>query len=397
MSGGRIAALAAALIAALCLGMWLGGHPGKLPGFLHDPLVGDAAGLSAEAAELIEGNYFREVPEDELAGSSLRGMVRGLRRRYRDRFSSYLSPQMRERFDEEISGRFFGIGIAVTAVRRGLRADRIFPRSPAARAGIAVGDVIVTVEGRSIAGESSAVASERIKGPEGTEVRIGVLRPPGEEVRELRLTRAQIALPVATGEVEKIGGRELGHVRLFGFSVGAHAFLRREVREVEREGARGLVLDLRGNSGGLLQEAVLTASAFLPEDEVVVSTRSRTQGGTVYRAVGGNLPRRPLVVLIDRGTASAAEALAAALADGAGATVVGGRSFGKGVFQQELDLANGGALTLTIGEYFTPAGANLGGEGIRPDVPARDRPGTARDEALERALRVLAAQPRDQG
>lgn len=395
MSGGRIAALAAVILAALCVGIWLGGHPAKLPDFLRDPFVDETAALSAEAAELVEDNYFRRVPEDELAGSSLRGMVRGLRRRYRDRFSAYFSPRMRESFDEEISGRFSGIGIGITAVGRGLRADRVFPRSPAARAGIEVGDVVVSVDGRSLAGVSSEVASERIKGPEGSEVRIGVLRPPAKRVRELRLRRAQIALPVATGEVETVGGRKLGHVSFSSFSLGAHAFLRREVRKVERQGARGIVLDLRGNGGGLLEEAVLAAGVFLPEGEVVVSTRSRTQGDTVYRTVGGNLPARPLVVLIDRGTASAAEALAAALADDAGATVVGGRSYGKGVFQQEIGLANGGALTLTIGEYFTPSGANLGGEGIHPDVPARDLPGTARDEALDRALRVLAA--RDQG
>jgi carboxyl-terminal processing protease len=386
-----MAALAAALIVTLGVGLWLGGHPGVLPEKIRDAFVEDTAALSAEAAELIEDNYFREVPRSELAGSSLRGMVRGLRRRYSDRFSSYLSPQARERFDEQISGRFSGIGLGVTAVRRGLRADRVFPGSPAARAGIAVGDLVVSVDGRSIAGVSSEAASARIKGPEGTEVEIGVVRPPDGELRRVRLTREEIALPVATGEVEEVGGEELGHVRLFGFSAGAHAFLRREVREVEREGARGLVLDLRGNSGGLLQEAVLTASVFLPEGKVVVSTRSRTQGDTVYKAVGDNVAPRPLVVLIDRGTASAAEALAAALADGAGATVVGGRSFGKGVFQQEIRLANGGALTLTIGEYFTPSGVNLGGTGVRPDVPARDLPATARDEALDRALRVLAS------
>jgi carboxyl-terminal processing protease len=391
VSGGRIAALAVALLATLCFGIWLGGHPGRLPSLLRDPLVGDAAGLSAEAADLIDDHYFRAVPEDELADASLRGMVRGLRRRYRDRFSAYLSPRLRARFDEEISGRFSGIGLGVTAVPRGLRADRVFPRSPAARAGIEAGEVVVSVDGRSIAGMSAAAASERIKGPEGTEVRIGVLRPRDGRLRRLRLTRARIALPVATGRVEEVGGRRLGHVRFNSFSVGAHAQLRRVVRRVERRGAEGIVLDLRGNGGGLLEEAVLAASVFLPEGEVVVSTRSRTQGDSVEKTVGGNLPPRPLVVLIDRGTASAAEALTAALADDAGAPVVGRRSFGKGVFQQELDLANGGALTLTAGEYFTPDGENLGGAGIRPDVPASDRPGTARDEALDRALRLLAA------
>ena len=216
--------------------------------------------------------------------------------------------------------------------------------------------------------------------------------PPDEEVRQLRLTRAEVSLPIVSSSVKTVGGRKLGYVRLVTFSEGAHAFLRRAVQKVEREGAEGIVLDLRANGGGLLQEAVLTASIFLPEDEVVVTTDSRTQGHAVYKTVGDNLPARPLVVLIDGNTASAAEILTAALADDAGAEVVGTRSFGKGVFQQEVGLSNGGALKLTIGEYFTPDGANLAGHGIDPDVEARDLPGTARDEALDRALEVLAKQ-----
>jgi carboxyl-terminal processing protease len=181
-------------------------------------------------------------------------------------------------------------------------------------------------------------------------------------------------------------------VRLAIFDEGSHAVLRHAVRKVEREGAEGIVLDLRGNGGGLLEEAVLGASVFLPKDEVVVTTRSRTQGRAMYTTVGDDLPARPLVVLIDRNTASAAEILAAALVDDAGAKTVGTRSYGKGVFQQEIGLSNGGALKLTVGEYFTPSGANLAGRGIRPDVRARDLPETTRDEALARALAVLAAQ-----
>jgi carboxyl-terminal processing protease len=163
------------------------------------------------------------------------------------------------------------------------------------------------------------------------------------------------------------------------------------VEKVEGEGAEGIVIDLRGNPGGLLDEAVLSASVFLPEDEVVVSTRSRTQGDSVHKTVGGNLPQLPLVVLIDRNTASAAEILTAALADAGGATVVGTRSYGKGVFQETKDLANGGALKLTVGEYFTPDGVNLARvHGIHPDVRVSDDPHTAVDEGKQRALDVLA-------
>ena len=389
MSAGRTAALLAALIAALCAGLWLGGHPGELPQPLRDAFVDDSTALSAEATSVIEDNYFREVGSDELAKASVDGMVRSIRRRYRDRFSHYFSPESLARFNESISGRFSGVGLSVSEVKRGLRVGRVFDGTPASRAGIAVGDVIVSVNGKSIAGTDADIATAKIKGPEGSEVTVGVLQPSSGKTRAVRLTREQIELPITTSRIIEVGGRKLGYVSLVSFTDGAHAFLRRAVRRVERRGAEGIVLDLRGNGGGLLQEAVLTSSIFLPKGDVVVSTRSRTQGDTVYRTVGGNLPARPLVVLINRDTASSAEILASALADDGDATVVGTRSYGKGVFQQVINLSGGGALDLTIGEFFTAEGISLAGKGIRPDVRALDRPKTRPDEGLRRALGVL--------
>jgi carboxyl-terminal processing protease len=390
--GGRIVALAAALLAVLAAGLWLGGHPAKMPPPLRDVFVDDSAGLTAEASELIEGNYYRRVAQADLIDSSLQGMVRGLRRRYRDRFSEYFSAEALTRFNEEIAGRFSGVGLSVTGVREGLRVASVFEGSPAERAGIEVGETIVSVNGRSIAGLDSNAATELIKGPEGTEVTIGVRAGKGGKPRRERLVRAQISVPVVSSALETVDGKRLGYVRLSSFSEGAHGALRGAVRRLRKRGAEGLVLDLRGNGGGLLDEAVLSASVFLPEGETVVSTDSRTQGHAVYETKGGNLPAPPLAVLIDRGTASAAEILAAALADDAGAEIVGTRSFGKGVFQQEIDLSNGGALKLTVGEYFTPDGENLAGTGIRPGVRVADRPGTPRDEARQRALTLLAAE-----
>ena len=384
-------AFAAALIAFLCAGLWLGGHPDKLPEFAREAFVGSPGGLSAEAAELIKDNYYRPVGDTELGNSSLQGMVRELRRRHHDRFSDYFSPQSRESFNQEIEGHFSGVGLSVVPVKRGLRAVQVFHGSPAAKAGIVPGDTIVSVDGDSIAGESSTEATERIKGPEGTEVTLGVLDAKSGRVRQLRLTRAEVALPNVSSRVETVDGRKLGYIRMLSFSEGVHAQLADAVRKVEREGAEGIVLDLRGNPGGLLEEAVLSASIFLPEGEVVVSTDSRTQGHSVHKTVGGNLPKRPLAILIDRNTASAAEILTAALADDAGAPVVGTRSYGKGVFQEEKGLSNGGALKLTVGEYFTPDGTNLAqSHGIHPDVKVSDNPETAVDEGKERALEVLA-------
>ncbi len=386
-------AYAVSLIAVLLAGLWLGGHPAKLPEFLRDRIVDSPGSLSGEAAELIEDNYYRPAGETELGNASLQGMVRGLRKRHDDRFTEYFSPENLESFNQAIEGRFSGVGLSVVPVKRGLRVVQVFQRSPADRAGIEVGDTIVSVDGESIAGQSSSEATRKIKGPEGTEVTVGVRDGKSGEVRQLRLTRAEVELPNVSSSVERVDGGKLGYVRMLTFSEGVHALLARALRKVEREGAEGVVLDLRGNPGGLLDEAVLSASVLLPEGEVVVSTDSRTQGHSVHKTVGGNLPARPLVVLIDRNSASAAEILAAALADDAGAPVVGTRSFGKGVFQQEEELANGGALKLTVGEYFTPDGVNLArSKGIHPDVKASDDPETPADEAKQRALEVLAGQ-----
>ncbi len=391
MSARGAVAFAAALLAFLAAGLWLGGHPGSLPGPLRDAFVAEPGGLSAEAAEAIEDNYYRPVDEQELGNSSLQGMVRELRRRHDDRFSEYFSPESLESFTQQIEGRFSGIGLSVVPVAHGLRVASVFEGSPAARAGIEPGDTVVSVEGESIAGQSSTEATRKIKGPEGTEVTIGVREGKGGRVRELTLTRAEVTLPNVSSRVETVKGAKLGYVRLLSFSEGAHGLLGEAVRKVEKRGAEGIVLDLRHNPGGLLEEAVLCAGLFLPEGEVVVTTESRTQGRSVHRTGEGRVTSLPVVVLIDGGTASAAEILAAALADDGDATVVGARSFGKGVFQEEQELANGGALKLTVGEYFTPAGVNLAeSHGIHPDVEATDDPATAADEAERRALGVLA-------
>jgi carboxyl-terminal processing protease len=386
-------AFAVALVAMLAAGLWLGGHPRLLPDPLRDLFVDEPTGLVAEAAEAIEDNYFRPVGEEELGNASLQGMVRELRKRHDDRFSEYFSPESLESFNQQLEGRFSGIGLSVIEVKSGLRVAQVFPRSPADEAGIEVGDTVVSVEGESIAGVSSTEATKKIKGPEGTEVTIGVRDGGSGKVRELTLTRAEVALPNVSRRLETVDGLELGYVRLLTFSEGAHAQLGRAVEKVQEEGAEGILLDLRHNPGGLLGEAVRSASLFLPEGKVVVSTNSRSQGESVHETGDGRITSLPVVVLIDGGTASAAEILAAALADNGDAKVVGTRSFGKGVFQEEQPLASGGALKLTVGEYFTPNGVNLAeSHGIHPDVKVKDNARTPADEVEERGFEVLTGQ-----
>jgi carboxyl-terminal processing protease len=396
VSGRGALAFAVALVAFLAAGLWLGGHPGNLPEPLRDVFVAETGGLATEAAEAIEGSYYRPVGGRELSNASLQGMVRQLRKSNKeDRYSEYFSPEALESFNQQIEGRFSGIGLTVLGVKKGLRVTQVFKRSPADQAGIEAGDTIVSVEGESIAGQSSDEATKKIKGPEGTQVTIGVRDAKSGTVKELTITRAEVELPNVSGSVKAVQGHKLGYVRFLQFSEGAHALLAKALEKVEREGAEGIVLDLRHNPGGLLDEAVLSASLFLPEDEVVVSTKSRTQGDSVHKTSGGRVTSLPVVVLIDGGTASAAEILAAALADDEDATVVGARSYGKGLFQEERDLANGGALKLSIGEFFTPKGVNLAkSHGIHPEVKAEDDPATPADEAKQRALDVLARQVR---
>jgi carboxyl-terminal processing protease len=384
-------AFATALVALLCAGLWLGGHPRVLPDFARDVFVEETGGLSGEAAEILEDNYWRKTGPTELGNASLQGMVRELRRRHHDRFTEYFSAESLESFNQQIEGRFSGIGLSVSTVAKGLRAEQVFAGSPAAAAGIQVGEVVVSVDGHPIAGESSTEATKRIKGPEGTEVTVGILDPKTKEERDLTLTRAEVSLPNVSQKLAKVGDTKLGYVRMLSFSESSSELLKRAVEKVEEDGAEGIVLDLRHNPGGLLEQAVLSASIFLPEGEVVTTTKSRTQGDATHETVGGNLPEVPLVVLIDGGTASAAEILTAALVDDGDATTVGETTYGKGVFQEEHGLANGGALKMTIGEYFTPEGENLARtHGIHPDVEVPFDPEAKGDNQKTRALRILA-------
>jgi len=383
---------ALAVIVALCAGLYLGGHPADLPGGLRDAFVDNGVGLDAVARKTIEERYYRATGSDRLENSSIAGMVDELRHLHKeDRYSHYFDPHELRQFRETTTGRFTGIGLSVAPVKQGLRVAAAYKGAPAAKAGVKVGDVIVAVDGHSIAGESSDAAIARIKGPTGTTVRVRV-RSPGGQARTVAVKRARIVVPEVTERIIRHGAGKIGYVHFAQFTAGSNEPLRAAVQKLERRGAQGILLDLRGNPGGLLRQAVLASSIFIPKGRKVVETRSRADGNQTYRTKGDNLPARPIVVLIDRNTASAAEILAAALADDIGATVVGERSYGKGVFQQENDLPNGGALYLTTGEFFTPAGVSLFPKGIKPDRPARDLPRTRADEALARAAALLAAE-----
>ena len=379
----------ALLVGTLFVGIWLGANPQNLPSEVRGLLADGPGGLSAEAADLIETNYFREVSDDELADGSVEGMVRSIRRSNKDRFSHYFDPEAMERFGQALSGSFTGVGLTVTAVPRGLRIARVIGRTPAAEAGLKIGEVIVTVDGEEIAGKNVGEVTARIKGPEGSTVTLGIEPAGGGKARSVELVRREVRFPPTQAGIRKFDGRRLGYLQFATFSRDAHIYVRRAVERLQERGAEGILIDLRGNGGGLLTEAILTASVFIPEGEVIVSTSSRSEGERIYESEGGALEPGPLTVLINRDTASAAEILAAALQTDLGTPLVGTRSYGKGVFQKVINLSNGGALDLTIGEFLTADGVSLAGEGLRPDVRVADDPQSEYDEALGRGFEVL--------
>ena len=400
-----VAALTAVLLALLLGGIWLGGHSEDLPGFMQRVFVANrGTRVVDEALARIHSDYYRPVGDGQLADASIAGAVASLN----DRFSHYLTPSELREFDRP--GSFSGIGVEVNPDPRGLRIVQVFNDSPAARAGLKAEDVIVAVDGRSLAGLPESAATGLVKGAPNTSVTLRIARSSPSRgarggggdtrgrtsTRTVTLTRATIYQPVVASITRTVHGVKLGVVALATFSAGAHGELREAVDHALHAGARGLVLDLRSNPGGLVEEARLVASSFLPQGAVVVTTRGRTQPTQIITAEGGEIPGSvPVVVLVDRNTASAAEIVTGALQDHRRATVVGTHTFGKGVFQEEQSLSNGGALDITVGEYFTPHGHNLGGGGVRegagiaPEVPVLH--GVDGPRGLAVALQTLAA------
>ncbi len=380
------------VLVALVGGIWAGGHPDVLPGFVRDPLVADTeAQVFDDALDKLAADYYQRPDRDDLLDAALKGAVDSLD----DRFSKYIDPSEYQAFEESTSGAFEGVGLNVEEIPAGLRVVTAFEGGPAAEAGIERGDEIIAADGESLRGLSSDESTNRIKGPAGTSVELTVRTRAGR-TRDVRLKRARVSVPVSQKRMEQAGGDRIGYVTLAQFTSGAHGEVGANVRELLRDGAEGIVFDLRDNGGGLLQEGVLVASIFIPEG-TIVTTRGRSRAERTFTATGDAIDTDvPLVVLVNGGTASASEIVTGALMDRDRATVVGSRTFGKGVFQEIEGLENGGALDITVGEYFTPSGRNLGprdGErGIEPQVRAQDDPDTPRDEALDEALDVVAAE-----
>jgi carboxyl-terminal processing protease len=391
----KIAAQILVAVLVLLLGIFLGGHPSWLPSPLRSALVDDSSGqIVNQALGIIERDYYRPVKRSQLVNSGLAAAVASLH----DPFSQYISPSDYHDFGHG-SPHISGIGIDVRSDPRGLRVADVFPGTPAARAGLTAGDVIVKVGSTTLAGHSADFDSALIRGRAGTQVVLTIVR--GGHTMVLRITRESFMLPVADDRLVTFHRIKLGYVQLTTFNQeGAGDQVRADVQQMLHQGAHGIILDLRDNGGGLIQEAVNVASIFVPSG-TIVSTAGRNSPRQVFTATGNAISTKiPLVVLVDRGTASASEIVTAALQDRHRAVVVGTHTFGKGVFQEVQQLPNGGALDITAGYYYTPSGRNLGGGGVKqgagvsPNVYAQSNPASSRDQALQVAERVLAGEVR---
>lgn len=382
-------ALALLLPVLLVLGVWLGGHPNDLPGFARKAFVANHETLVVdEAIERVARDYYRPVSQSSLSNASIAGMIASLH----DPYSTYLSPKEFTTFDQPAS--FAGIGVVIDPKTQGLEIIRVFNASPAERSGLKTGELIVAVNGRSLHGVPVDTSTALIKGPPGTDVRL-TLKPPRARAHNVTVTRATISEPVVASKMYTLHGVKLGWVYLATFSEGSAVEVRAAVDKLLAQGARGLVFDLRADGGGLVSEARLIASIFI-QSGVIVTTRGRAQPTIVLTAVGDAIPARvPMVTLVDRDTASASEIVTAALQDHRRATVVGTHTYGKGVFQELEPLASGGAIKITVGEYFTPNGRNLGGGGVKegagitPEVSVPS--GVDTEHGLQVALHTLLA------
>jgi carboxyl-terminal processing protease len=380
-------------LVVLLVGIWLGGHPSWLPAGLRSTFEDNSNGQFVnQVLDMLSRDYYRPVNRDQLVNKGLSAAIASLE----DPYSHYYDPSAYRSFLTQDNPHLNGIGIDVQDEPRGLRVVDVFDDSPASKAGLARGDVIVAVGSSSLANRSADFGSRLIRGSAGSKVTLTVLRDARK--RTITVTRASLVVPVSSSRIVDYHGTKIGDVRLTSFTDGSGAEVRSQVKKMLGEGAKSIVLDLRENGGGLLDEAVNVASIFIP-DGTIVSTDGRNQPRQVYVAKGGAITTSiPMAVLVDRGTASAAEIVTGALQDRHRATVVGTHTYGKGVFQEIQPLPNGGALDITVGEYFTPSGHNLGGGGVRegagikPNVYALDNPHTQRDEALNVAEKTVSAE-----
>jgi carboxyl-terminal processing protease len=314
----------------------------------------------SDVIDIVKRNYVEEVKDRELVYSAIKGMLESL-----DAHSTFLSPEMYKDMQQETKGEFGGIGIEIT-VRDG------FPTvvapiedTPAAKAGLRAGDQIVRIDAKPTKNMGLAEVVRMIRGPRGTSVTLTIMRGGLEAPFDVTIMREIIQVKSVK---TKIMENEFGYVRITQFQEKTAKDLRKAIEELREKKVKGIVLDLRTNPGGLLEQAVEVADLFLSEGTIVTISGRKKENVARFSARRNGEYEGPLVVLINEGSASASEIVAGALQDHRRAVIVGSKSFGKGSVQTIFPLDDGSAVKLTTARYHTPSGRSIQGEGIQPDI-----------------------------
>jgi carboxyl-terminal processing protease len=355
---------------------------------LMAPLPWSDAQLLAEVLQRVRENYVDPVDDHVLLQNAIRGMVEGL-----DEHSTFLSPDEFDEMKVSTTGSYAGIGVEVAPGKDGVSVVRRMPGSPADRAGIMTGDVIVRIDEQAVDPAKLDEAIARMRGAEGSVLRLGVRREGTPDVLEFKVRRAQVQLRSVAAEMLAPG---YGYLRITSFTETSAAELEQAVNQLEHAGPerlKGFVIDLRNNPGGVLDAAVQIADDFLDHGTIVSADGRTAEAKFRMEAMPGDISGGArLVVLVNGGSASASEILAAALHDNARATLIGRRTYGKGSVQTIMPLEGNQALKITTSRYFTPSGASINGVGIEPDemLEGPEQPPAQMDESDARAAPTLA-------
>lgn len=329
---------------------------------------------------LVRSQYLYQVNSPVLVEGAIKGMVNELG----DPYSVYLDQKTFSQLQEQIKGSFGGLGILVGVKDDYLTVVRTYQNTPAHRKGIIAGDVITGIGGRDARGIDLDTAIQLMRGPVGTEITLTLIRRGKDIPFKVNLTREEISVPTVEG---KMLADKIGYIVLSQFTEKTPQELGTVINKFKKEGMRGVLLDLRDNPGGELQSVVKVSSYFVPKGPVVY-IEYRGDREEVLSSGGGNLGL-PLVVLVNEGSASAAEILAGAVKDTGSGTLVGQKTFGKGVVQTVFELGNGAGLKLTTASYLTPGRHDINKKGIIPDIEVQYDAGSQNDAQLDRGLEIL--------
>ena len=344
--------------------------------------------LFSDVLDKLSKEYVDEIKQDEVIDSAINGMLQSL-----DPYSSYMSPDAFKNMSKNTKGEFGGLGIEITMEAGLIKIITPIEGTPADKAGVQAGDYIVKIQDKQVKGMTLIDAVKLMRGKVGTSLEITIRRPEVEGEIKFNITRAIIKIREVSAEIKD----NVGYIRLRAFNEQSHNQLIKQLNKISNKKIRGYVLDLRNNPGGLLSQAIKITETFLDGGEIV-STRGREKNDIrIFNAKKGDkINNKPLIILINQGSASASEIVSGALKDHKRAILLGEKSFGKGSVQSIIPLKNRGGLRLTTAKYYLPSGESIHEKGVEPDITVKRskndfKINTKTDNQLEYAINLLKA------